>query len=133
MLDAVSADGRYLGGAISVGIGLAREALVANTSMLRRVDLAPPPQAIGRNTAASMQSGLVYGFTGLVESMVRRFREEMGEPDATVVGTGGLVQLIADETDVFDVVDPDLTLRGLRHVYELNAPRPAAAAQGSAS
>ena len=120
VFDAVTADGAYLGGAICVGVGLAGDALAANTAMLRRVDLAPPERAIGKNTADSIASGLVFGFAGLVEAMARRFREEMGAPDAKVVGTGGLVPLIATETDVFDVVDPDLTLRGLRRVFDLN-------------
>ncbi len=123
VLDAVSADGCYLGGAISVGIGLAREALVSNTSMLRRVDLSPPERAIGRNTAASIQSGLIYGFTGLVESMISRFKTEMNEPNATIVGAGGLITLIAPHTPIFDIVDPDLTLRGLNYIFSLN-PRP---------
>ena len=127
VLDAVSADGCYLGGAISVGIGLARDALVSNTSMLRRVDLSAPEHAIGKNTAASIQSGLIYGFAGLVESMVGRFREEMGEPGAVIVGTGGLVPVVAPHTDVFDVVDPDLTLRGLRRIFTLNSETPSPA------
>ena len=129
VFDAVTERGDYLGGAISVGMGLARDALVANTSMLRRVDLATPREAIGRNTAASIRSGLVLGFTGLVETMVRRFREEMDAPNATVVGTGGLVSVIAAGTDVFDVVDPELTLRGLQHVFSLNR-EPASAGGG---
>lgn len=120
VFDAVTADGDYLGGAISIGVGLAGDALAANTSMLRRVDLTAPEHAIGKNTSASINSGLVFGFTGLVESMVRRFREEMEAPEAAVVGTGGLVPLIAAQTGVFDVVDPELTLRGLRHIFNLN-------------
>lgn len=120
VFDAVTEHGDYLGGAISVGIGLARDALVANTSMLRRVDLAAPDEAIGRNTAASIHSGLVLGFTGLVETMVRRFKEEMDAPNAVVVGTGGLVPVIAAETHVFNVIDQELTLRGLQHIFSLN-------------
>ena len=122
VFDAITADGDYLGGAISIGIGIARDALVSNTSMLRRVDLVPPEHAIGKNTPDSINSGLVLGFTGLVETMVRRFKEEMGEPNATVVGTGGLVPLIAGETSMFDVIDQQLTLRGLRYIYDLNRP-----------
>lgn len=128
VFDAITADGRYLGGSISVGIGLARDALVANTAMLKRVDLATPEHAIGRNTVESIHSGLVYGFAGLVEKMVQRFREEMGEPEAKVVGTGGLVSLVSTETDIFDFVDPELTLRGLRYIFSLN--REAAATRG---
>lgn len=120
VLDAVAADGAYLGGAISVGVALAGDALAANASLLRPVELAPPERAIGKNTADSINSGLVFGFAGLVEAMARRFRDEMGEPQAKVVGTGGLVSLIAPQTDIFDVVDPDLTLRGLRRIFDLN-------------
>ena len=120
VFDAVTADGDYLGGAIAVGVGLAGDALASNTSLLRRVDLTAPEHAIGKNTTASINSGLVFGFTGLVEAMVRRFRDEMDAPNATVVGTGGLVPLIAAQTPVFDVVDPELTLRGLCHIFALN-------------
>ncbi|MQF86375.1 MAG: type III pantothenate kinase [SAR202 cluster bacterium] len=122
VIDAVTADGKYLGGAISIGIELAREALVSNTSMLRRVELTPPDATIGKNTASSIQSGLIFGFTGLIEKMVERFKEEMETPEAKVIGTGGLVNLIASETDIFDIVDQDLTLRGLYYIHSINPP-----------
>jgi len=120
--DAVSADGEYLGGAIAPGIGIAAQALFERTAKLPRVELSRPPSAIGRNTPHAIQSGLLFGYVGLVEGMVPRFKEELG-PGTRVIATGGLAQIIASETDVVDVVDPWLTLHGLRIIYELNQPR----------
>ena len=117
--DAISPDGDYLGGAIAPGIGIASQALFQRTAMLPRVELARPPSAIGRNTAHSMQSGLLFGYVSLVEGMVARFREELG-PDTRVIGTGGLAEVIARETDVLQFLAPWLTLDGLRMVYEMN-------------
>ena len=117
--DAISADGDYLGGAIAPGIGIAAQALFERTAKLPRVELTRPPSAIGRNTAHSIQSGLLFGYVGLVEGMVARFEAELG-PETRVVATGGLAEIIARETEVIHVVDPWLTLHGLRIVYELN-------------
>jgi type III pantothenate kinase len=117
--DAISAEGDYLGGAIAPGIGIAAEALFQRAAKLPRVDLARPPTAIGRNTVHALQSGLVFGYVGLVEGMVTRFRGELG-PEMKVIGTGGLVEIIARETEVIQVVAPWLTLDGLRIVWELN-------------
>ena len=117
--DAISEDGDYLGGAIAPGIGIAAEALFQRTAKLTRVDLTPPPEAIGRNTVNAMQSGLIYGYVGLVEGMVERFRAELGV-SMTVIATGGLAPLMADQTQVIDHVDPWLTLAGLRVIWELN-------------
>ncbi len=117
--DAITAEGDYLGGAIAPGIGIAAEALFQRTAKLMRVDLARPPAAIGRNTVHAIQSGLLFGYVGLVEGMVARFRKELG-PDMKVIGTGGLVDLIAAETDVIQIKAPWLTLDGLRLVWELN-------------
>ena len=117
--DAVSAEGDYLGGAIAPGIGIAARALFERTAKLPRVDLTRPPAAIGRNTVHAMQSGLLFGYVGLVEGMVARFREELGA-ETYVVATGGLASLVARETHCIDVVDPWLTLHGLRLVYEMN-------------
>lgn len=121
--DAVSAEGEYLGGAIAPGIGIAAQALFEKTSKLPRVELVRPPSVIGRNTPHSIQSGLLYGYVGLVEGMVARFRAELG-PKMMVIGTGGLASLIAVETNVIDVVDPWLTLAGLRIIWELNLEKP---------
>ena len=117
--DAVSAEGDYLGGAIAPGVGISAHALFERTAKLPRVELTRPPSAIGGNTVHSMQSGLLFGYVGLVEGMVARFKAELG-PETCVIATGGLAGMIARETDVIDVVDPWLTLHGLRIIYELN-------------
>jgi type III pantothenate kinase len=127
VLDAVNRDGDYVGGAIAPGISVAADALAQKAAMLRRIDLRPPRTAIGTNTTAAMQSGILLGYTDLIEGMVRRFKAEIGD-DAWVVGTGGWAQLLAQLTRVFDHVDPNLTLNGLRLVYEMNdtSTKPAA-------
>ncbi len=117
--DALSARGEYLGGAIAPGIGIAAEALHARAAKLPRVDLVRPPFAIGRNTEHALQSGLVFGYVGLVEGMVARFRAELG-PEMKVIATGGYGELIARETAVLGVVAPWLTLDGLRIIHALN-------------
>jgi type III pantothenate kinase len=117
--DAVSAEGDYLGGAIAPGIGIAAQALFERTAKLHRVELTRPPSAIGRTTTHSIQSGLLFGYVGLVEGLVARFKAELG-PETQIIATGGLAEIIARETDVIDVVDPWLTLHGLRIIYELN-------------
>lgn len=118
--DAVSKDGDYLGGAIAPGIGISAEALFERAAKLPRVELARPKKAIGRNTVAAMQSGLIFGYVGLIEGIVARMRKELGG-EARVIATGGLAGVIAKETDVVDALEPDLTLLGLRLIYELNA------------
>jgi len=117
--DAITAEGDYLGGAIAPGIGIAAEALFARASKLYRVEIAPPSRAIGTNTAMAMQSGIFFGYVGLVEGLVARFRRELGE-EMKVIATGGLAQKVAAETPVIQHVDPWLTLDGLRIVYEMN-------------
>ena len=115
----VSRDGDYLGGVIATGIATAAEALFTRTAQLPRVDLVRPKNVIGTNTIAAMQSGIIYGYASLVEGMLARIQNEMGEK-AKVVATGGYSSLIAKETDVIDEVNPDLTLIGLRLIYEMN-------------
>ena len=117
--DALSAQGEYLGGAIAPGVYIAAEALFQRAAKLPRIDLRRPPNPIGSNTVDSMRSGILFGYVGLVEGMVSRFRGELG-PDMRVIATGGLAPLIAAETDVIDFVNPWLTLEGLRMIYELN-------------
>jgi type III pantothenate kinase len=119
VFDAVSEDGVYLGGAIAPGINVAAEALFLNTSQLRRVELTPPPSAIGQNTTAALQAGLVLGYAELVKGLVGRIKRELGGA-AYVVATGGLASIISRETGVFDVINPDLTLIGLRRIYQMN-------------
>ncbi|MGI6367581.1 MAG: type III pantothenate kinase [Anaerolineae bacterium] len=117
--DALSATGEYLGGAIAPGIRIAAEALFQRTAKLPRIDLQRPPKAIGTNTVDAMRSGILFGYVGLVEGLVARFRAELG-PHMHVIATGGLGEVIARETSVIEHVDPWLTLRGLRLVYDLN-------------
>jgi type III pantothenate kinase len=117
--DTVSKEGDYLGGAIAPGIYTAAEALFMRAAMLPRVELIRPKRAIGTNTISAMQSGIIFGYVGLVEGMVARIQEELGEK-AKVVATGGYAQLIAKETAVIDIVNPDLTLIGLRLIYLMN-------------
>ncbi len=119
--DAISAEGDYLGGAIAPGISISAEALFRHTAKLPRIDLVRPPRAIGSNTVQSMQSGLLFGYVGLVEGMVTRFRRELGD-DMKVIATGGLAEVIARETDILQIIDPWLTLKGLRLIYNLNRP-----------
>jgi type III pantothenate kinase len=117
--DAISASGDYLGGAIAPGIGIAADALYQRTAKLPRVDIQKPPSVIGRNTVHSMQSGLLYGYVGLVEGMVTRFRQVLGS-DMKVIATGGLADIVAHETAVIQVVAPWLTLDGLQMIWEMN-------------
>ena len=120
VFDAVSRDCEYLGGAIAPGINLSADALYYNTSQLRRGELVAPPEAVGRNTTTSLQSGIVLGYAGLVTTMVDRFKDEIGR-DARVVGTGGLVTVIAEHSPVFDDINQELTLVGLDLIYRKNA------------
>ena len=117
--DAITSDGDYLGGAIAPGIGIAAEALFIRSAKLPRVDLQRPPAAIGRNTVHAMQSGLLFGYVSLVEGMVARFRSELGK-DMKVIATGGLAEIIAEETSIIQIVAPWLTLDGLRLIWGLN-------------
>lgn len=117
--DAIAENGDYLGGAISPGIGIAAEALFLRTAKLPRVDLQPPPQAIGRNTVHAMQSGLLFGYVSLVEGMAARFRRELGE-NMKVIATGGLAELISSQTSAIDIIAPWLTLDGLKIIWEIN-------------
>ncbi|UFJ40572.1 type III pantothenate kinase [Brevibacillus humidisoli] len=110
---------RYLGGAIAPGIGISTEALVSRAAKLPRIELTKPTSVVGRNTVASMQSGIYYGFIGQVEGIVRRMKAEANR-EPHVVATGGLADLIGSETDCIDTVDANLTLKGLRLIYERN-------------
>jgi type III pantothenate kinase len=117
--DVVSKEGDYLGGVIAPGIGIAAEALFIRAAMLPRVELARPNRVIGSNTTSAMQSGIVYGYIGLVEGIVARIQKELGEK-TTVIATGGFAEVIASETNIIKAVNQDITLIGLRLIYDMN-------------
>jgi type III pantothenate kinase len=122
--DAISGEGDYLGGAIAPGIGIAAEALFERAAKLPKVDIRKPPAVIGKNTAHSLQSGILFGYVGLVEGMVARFQAELG-PATKVIATGGLAEIIARETKAISIVAPWLTLDGIRIIHDLNKANPA--------
>lgn len=116
---AVSATGEFLGGAIAPGVGISVQALAEHAAQLPYVELVKPKAAIARSTVTAMQAGIIYGFVGQVEEIVRRMRDELGGK-ATVVATGGWAELVLDECRCFDHHDPLLTLEGLRIIHERN-------------
>ncbi len=118
--DAISSAGEYLGGAIAPGVGISLDALVAHTAKLIRVELAAPDSVIGRSTLAAIQSGLLWGFVGQIEGMVRRMTDELGGK-AHVIATGGQAGMVASLTNVIHDVDPQLTLEGLRLIHLQNS------------
>lgn len=117
---AISKDADYLGGAIVPGIGISTEALFQRAAKLPRIELAKPDKVIGRNTVSSMQAGIVYGYIGQVDYLVSLFKKEMGGGDIFVVATGGLAGLISSGSATINLVNPLLTLEGLRIIYEKN-------------
>ena len=116
--EVVSADGEYLGGAIAPGPGVTADALSSKTAKLPSVAMAPPPRVIGKGTVDSIQSGIFYGYLGLIEGVTRRILAELG--DATVIATGGLSRAFADHSEWIHLVEPDLTLHGLRLLWARN-------------
>ncbi len=121
--DCVTPKGEYLGGVICPGMQISADALFSRAAKLPKVEIALPPKAVGRNTVHSMQSGIVYGYVGLVDGLVERLKEELGYP-CDVIATGGLAPLIAPLTKSIREVDDILTLVGLRILYERNLPLP---------
>jgi type III pantothenate kinase len=117
--DAVAANGDYIGGAITPGIVIATEALFARTARLPRVEMVRPERAIGRNTVSAIQSGVFFGYVGMLEGLISRIRREM-EGNVTVIATGGYAATLASETSAIQIVNPDLTLIGLRLIHEMN-------------
>jgi type III pantothenate kinase len=118
-LDVVSAQGEFLGGALAPGIEISLDALAARAAQLRKVELVRPRSAIGKNTVEALQSGALYGFAGQVDGLVRRIEEEIG-PVTAVIATGGLAPIVVPESETITHHDPDLTLVGLRLVFEKN-------------
>ena len=124
--DVVSSQGAYIGGAIAPGITLAHDALVSRAAKLHKVDLVPPPQPIGKNTIHAMQSGIFWGYVGLVEGLVARLRQTLAADDdiapdsIQVIATGGLAPVFSEHTAVIDTLAPELTLNGLRIIYAHN-------------
>ncbi|MDE6401062.1 MAG: type III pantothenate kinase [Clostridiales bacterium] len=119
----ISADGELLGGAISFGLKAAAESLSDSAARLPKVELSVPKRAIGRTTITNMQSGIIYGYSGMIESMVARLKAEAGLPNAKVIATGGISDIVNRCVSVIDVVDRTLTLRGLNILYRLNNQR----------
>jgi type III pantothenate kinase len=115
--DAISAKGEYLGGAIAPGINISMEALFTHAARLRRIELKAPRQAIGNSMSDSLRSGILYGFAGQTDEMVRRFKRELGG-DAAVVATGGIAELVANGTTTIQHVNPWLTLQGLKLIWD---------------
>ena len=116
-VDAIGPGGAYLGGAIAPGVGVASEALFGRAALLHRVPMEVPTGALGKDTAAQVQAGIAFGLAGQVDALVRRVRTEMGGADR-VIATGGWSALLARVSEVITAVDPSLTLRGLRLIYE---------------
>ncbi|OQB47156.1 MAG: Type III pantothenate kinase [Firmicutes bacterium ADurb.Bin153] len=117
---AVDSEGSFIGGAIAPGVMTASDALFSKASKLPRVDIAKPKTVIGKSTVTAMQSGIFFGALGMVEEIVGRMKAEIGGNKTKVIATGGLAPLIASQTDTIDTVDPDITLKGLRIIYERN-------------
>ncbi|KXH86811.1 type III pantothenate kinase [Sporosarcina sp. HYO08] len=115
----VNEKAEYMGGAIAPGIGISMEALFDRASKLPRVELTRPEHIVGKNTVSAMQAGIVYGYVGQVEGIVSRMKAQ-SKKEPTVIATGGLARLIANETNAIDVVDQFLTLKGLHLIYERN-------------
>ena len=117
-VDAVSREGAYLGGCITAGVRVSIDGLFQKTALLPRVELVKPATVLGTTAVGQIQAGAVMGYIGAIEYLIRQAKKEIGEPDVKVIATGGLARMVADNTDLIDVVDPQLVLDGLRIIYE---------------
>ena len=117
---AIDASGAFAGGCICPGLKLTSEALVSGTAKLPRFELIRPEHVINRTTISNLQAGVIYGYIGQIDYLVKKFRKELGAPDALVVATGGMALLVAQEDGIIDKLDGYLTLKGLRLIYERN-------------
>lgn len=117
---AISEKGEFLGGAIAPGIKMSAEALYTGTAKLPRIELVCPPSIIARTTVTNIQAGVIHGYVGSVEHIVRTMRREMGCPQARVIATGGMARIVAAESDVIDIIDATLTLKGIYRIYMRN-------------
>lgn len=118
---AIDKDANFLGGVIAPGVGISVDALFAHAAKLPRIEINVPSQSIGKNTITSMQSGIFYGYVGMIEELITRIKEEI-QSDALVVATGGFAEWIAQGTDIIQHIHPTLTLEGLRLLYAMNNP-----------
>lgn len=117
-VDAISREGVYMGGCITAGARISIEALFQKTALLPQVDLALPERVLSGTSVGQIQAGAVLGYIGAIEYLIRKAREEMGDPEVKVVATGGLSRMVAENTNLIDVIDPQLVLDGLRIIYE---------------
>ena len=119
-IDAVDENGIYLGGTIGPGLQVSLDALVSRTAALPRIELQMPPTVLGRNTVEQIQAGIMGGYVGNMEYLIRQTKKAMGLEDVKVIATGGLSRMIAQQTDQIDIVDTILTLDGLQMIYDRN-------------
>ena len=119
--NAVNEQREFIGGAIAPGIRSSMDSLVSGTARLPRVEIEIPKSVIGKNTTTNMQAGLVFGFAGLVDYIVKKMKKEMKQPNIRVVATGGFSEIIAGEISCIDYVDKLLTLQGLKYLYDINS------------
>jgi type III pantothenate kinase len=118
--DVVSANNEYIGGALAPGINLAHDALVSRAAKLHKVDLVPPPYPIGSNTIHAMQSGIFWGYVGMIDGLLTRIKGQLNSDKTQVIATGGLAPLFKEHITLIDHIAPELTLDGLRLIYEMN-------------
>ena len=116
----ISEKNEFLGGAIAPGLRMMNKALATGTAKLPSIELVVPPRVIGRTTVSNIQSGVLYGYIGSVEKLVGAMKKEIGCPDTKVIATGGMAHIVRNNSDVIDEINPDLTLTGLRIIYEKN-------------